>query len=30
MRDLIWLSEAQMRRTEPYFSLSHGMPLNES
>ena len=26
MRDLIWLSEAQMRRIEPYFPLSHGMP----
>ena len=24
MSDLIWLSEAQMRRIEPYFSLSHG------
>ena len=26
MRDLIWLSEAQMRRIEPYFPLSHGIP----
>jgi len=26
MCDLIWLSEAQMRRIEPYFPLSHGMP----
>jgi putative transposase len=26
MGDLIWLSEAQMRRIEPYFPLSHGMP----
>ena len=26
MNDLIWLSEAQMRRIEPYFPLSHGMP----
>src|SRR3546814_18218979 len=26
MSDLIWLSEAQMRRIEPYFSLSHGVP----
>ena len=25
MSDLIWLSEAQMRRIEPYFSLSHGV-----
>ena len=24
--DLIWLSEAQMRRIEPYFPLSHGVP----
>jgi transposase len=24
--DLIWLSEAQMRRIEPYFPLSHGLP----
>ena len=24
MSDLIWLSEAQMRRIEPYFPLSHG------
>jgi transposase len=26
MGDLIWLSEAQMRRIEPYFPLSHGVP----
>ena len=26
MADLFWLSEAQMRRIEPYFPLSHGMP----
>ena len=26
MSDLIWLSEAQMRRIEPYFPLSHGIP----
>jgi transposase len=26
MTDLIWLSEAQMRRIEPYFPLSHGVP----
>jgi putative transposase len=26
MGDLIFLSEAQMRRIEPYFPLSHGMP----
>ena len=26
MSDLIWLSEAQMRRIKPYFPLSHGMP----
>jgi transposase len=26
MSDLFWLSEAQMRRIEPYFPLSHGMP----
>ena len=26
MGDLIWLSEAQMRRIEPYFPLSHGIP----
>ncbi len=25
MSDLIWLSEAQMRRIEPYFPLSHGV-----
>jgi putative transposase len=26
MSDLIWLSEAQMRRIAPYFPLSHGIP----
>lgn len=26
MCDLIWLSSAQMRRIEPYFPLSHGVP----
>jgi len=26
MSDLIWLSEAQMGRIEPYFPLSHGVP----
>lgn len=26
MSDLIWLSEAQMRRIEPCFPLSHGVP----
>jgi len=26
MSDLIWLSEAQMRRIEPYFPLWHGVP----
>ena len=26
MSDLIWLSEAQMRRIGPYFPLSHGVP----
>ena len=26
MSDLFWLSQAQMRRIEPYFPLSHGMP----
>ena len=26
MSDLIWLSQAQMRRIEPYFPLSHGRP----
>src|SRR3546814_19220151 len=26
MSCLIWLSEAQMRRIEPYFPLSHGVP----
>ena len=25
MSNLIWLSEAQMRRIEPYFPLSHGI-----
>ena len=25
MRDLLWLSAAQMRRIEPYFPLSHGI-----
>ena len=25
MSDLIWFSEAQMRRIEPYFPLSHGV-----
>ena len=25
MSDLLWLSAAQMRRTEPYFPLSHGI-----
>ena len=25
MSDLIWLSEAQMRRILPYFPLSHGI-----
>ena len=25
MSDLIWLSQAQMRRIEPYFPLSHGI-----
>lgn len=25
MSDLIWLSEAQMRRIEPHFPLSHGV-----
>ena len=25
MSDLLWLSEAQMRRIEPYFPLSHGV-----
>lgn len=29
MADLFWLSEAQMRRIEPYFPLSHGMPRME-
>ena len=26
MSDFVWLSEAQMRRIEPYFPLSHGVP----
>ena len=26
MSDLMWLSEAQMRRIEPYFPLSHAVP----
>ena len=26
MSDFIWLSEAQIRRIERYFSLSHGVP----
>lgn len=26
MSDLIWLSDRQMRRIEPYFPLSHGVP----
>jgi putative transposase len=26
MSDLFWLTDAQMRRIEPYFPLSHGMP----
>ena len=26
MNNLIWLSKAQMRRIEPYFPLSHGVP----
>lgn len=26
MRDLFWLAETQMRRIEPYFPLSHGIP----
>lgn len=26
MSDLIWLSEVQMRKIEPYFRLSHGVP----
>jgi putative transposase len=26
MSDLIWLSEAQMRRIEPHFPLTHGVP----
>lgn len=26
MHDLIWLTEAQMRKIEPYLPLSHGVP----
>jgi transposase len=26
MSDLFWLSDKQLRRIEPYFPLSHGMP----
>jgi len=26
MSDLVWLSNAQMRRLEPFFPLSHGVP----
>jgi putative transposase len=26
MSDLIWLSDQQMKRIEPFFPLSHGMP----
>jgi len=26
MGDLFWLSRAQLRRIEPYFPLSHGVP----
>ena len=26
MSDLIWLTEAQMLKIEPYFPLSHGVP----
>jgi putative transposase len=26
MGDFVWLSKAQMRRIEPYFPLSHGVP----
>tara|TARA_R110002124_G_scaffold166517_1_gene333820 strand:- start:167 stop:313 length:147 start_codon:yes stop_codon:yes gene_type:complete len=26
MSDLIWLAEAQMRKIESYFPLSHGVP----
>ena len=26
MSDLIWLTELQMRKIEPYFPLSHGVP----
>jgi putative transposase len=30
MSDLIWLSEAQMRRIGPYFPLSHGVPRGDN
>ena len=26
MDDLIWLTDAQMKRIEPHFPLSHGVP----
>lgn len=26
MSDLIWLTQTQMRRIEPFFPLSHGVP----
>ena len=26
MSDLIWLTEAQIRKIEPYFPSSHGVP----
>ena len=26
MSDLFWLTDKQMRRIEPYFPLSHGIP----
>ena len=26
MSDLVWLTEAQMRKIEPYFPSSHGVP----
>ena len=26
MSDLFWLTQSQMRRIEPYFPLSHGVP----
>jgi len=26
MSDLFWLTDEQMRRIEPYFPLSHGVP----